>query len=65
MFLTDNLLDILDCGIDTKMVKKNEMFTTLNFGFYSLIQKINYDYNTTSYRNTFQQVNSIKRVLEI
>ena len=61
MFLkTDNLLDILDYEHRYKMVK-NQMFTTLNFWSFTP-HPIDSTMTITrqAYRNTFQQVNSIK-----
>ena len=63
MFLkTDNLLDILDYEHRYKMVK-NQMFTTLNFWSFTphpTLTTAAIPSSRQPYRNTFQQVNSIK-----
>lgn len=63
MFLkTDYLLDILDYEHRYKMVK-NQMFMTLNFWSFTphpTLTTANIPTCRQAYRNTFQQVNSIK-----
>ena len=63
MFLkTDNLLDILDYEHRYKMVK-NQMFTILNFWSFTphpTLVSAAIPSSRQAYRNTFQQVNSIK-----
>lgn len=63
MFLkTDYLLDILDYENRYKMVK-NQMFMTLNFWSFTphpTLTTANIPTCRQAYRNTFQQVNSIK-----